>query len=142
MSEDVFEAVQRKLIARKLAYLEKTEQQSKVSETQLAEAFQEIRISLESGTLKTMKLLVDKYVQQIDIYPDRIVVKFNFFPHLRPDIPNDTNDQEGHSETECPSFVGDGVPDSMTVDAQRTAFSTGDDANFVWGMKIINRLRK
>ena len=105
-------------------------------------AFLEIRSSLKSGTLKTMKQLVDKYVQQVDIYPDKIVVKFNLFPHLRPVRPNETDYQEGHSDVECPSLIDAGVPDSMTVDAQRTAFSTGDDANFVWGMKIINRLRK
>lgn len=129
-------------VNRELSYLEKEEQQSRVSEADLAVAFLEIRSSLKSGTLKTMKQLVDKYVQQVDIYPDKIVVKFNLFPHLRPDRPNETDNQEGHFDVECPSFVDDGVPDSMTVDAQRTAFSTGDEGAYAKGMEILNRLRK
>ena len=51
-------------VNRELSYLEKEEQQSRVSEADLAVAFLEIRSSLKSGTLKTMKQLVDKYVQQ------------------------------------------------------------------------------
>ena len=105
-------------------------------------AFLEIRSSLKSGTLKTMKQLVDKYVQQVDIYPDKIVVKFNLFPHLRPDRPNETDYQEEHSDVECPSLIDAGVPDRMTVDAKRTAFSTGDEGAYAKGMEILNRLRK
>ena len=54
-------------VERELGYLKKNEQQSRVSEADLAVAFGEIRSSLKSGTLKTMKQLVDKYVQQVDI---------------------------------------------------------------------------
>ena len=129
-------------VERELGYLKKNEQQSRVSEAELAVAFGEIRSSLESGTLKTMKQLVDKYVQQVDIYPDKIVVKFNLFPHLRPDEPTNSDDQEGHSDEECPSVMSDDGPDSMTVDTGRAAFSTGDEQNYVKGMQILNRIRK
>lgn len=125
-------------IERELSYLEKAEQQSKVSETQLAEAFQEIRISLKSGTLKNVKQLVDKYVQRVDIYPEKIVVVFNLFPHLRPDKTNN----EGHSSKGCSSFYACDVPDIMTRETTRAAFDTGYDGNFVRGMKILKRLRK
>ena len=129
-------------VERELGYLKKNEQQSRVSEADLAVAFSEIRSSLKSGTLKTMKQLVDKYVQQVDIYPDKIVVKFNLFPHLRPDEPTNSDDQEGHSDEECPSVMSDDGPDSMTVDTERAAFSTGDEQNYVKGMQILNRIRK
>lgn len=129
-------------VERELGYLKKNEQQSRVSEAELAVAFGEIRSSLKSGTLKTMKQLVDKYVQQVDIYPDKIVVKFNLFPHLRPDEPTNSDDQEGHSDEECPSVMSDDGPDSMTVDTGRAAFSTGDEQNYVKGMQILNRIRK
>ena len=89
-----------------------------------------------------MKQLVDKYVQQVDIYPDKIVVKFNLFPHLRPDKTTSSDDQEGHSDEECPSVMSDDGPDSMTVDTERAAFSTGDEQNYVKGMQILNRIRK
>ena len=125
-------------IERELSYLEKAEQQSKVSETQLAEAFQEIRISLKSGTLKNVKQLVDKYVQRVDIYPEKIVVVFNLFPHLRPD----KTKNEGHSGKGCSSFYACDVPDIMTRETMRAAFDTGYDGNFVRGMKILKRLRK
>ena len=49
-------------VERELGYLKRNEQQSRVSEADLAVAFGEIRSSLKSGTLKTMKQLVDKYV--------------------------------------------------------------------------------
>lgn len=129
-------------VERELGYLKRNEQQSRVSEADLAVAFGEIRSSLKSGTLKTMKQLVDKYVQQVDIYPDKIVVKFNLFPHLRPDKPTSSDDQEGHSDEECPSVMSDDAPDSMTVDTERAAFSTGDKQNYVKGMQILNRIRK
>lgn len=125
-------------IERELGYLEKAEQQSRVSETQLAEAFQEIRLSLKSGTLKNVKQLVDKYVQRVDIYPEKIVVVFNLFPHLRPDKTN--NDE--HSGKGCSSFYACDVPNIMTKETTRAAFDTGYDGNFVRGMKILKRLRK
>lgn len=121
-------------VERELVYLKKNEQQSRVSEADLAVAFGEIRSSLKSGTLKTMKQLVDKYVQQVDIYPDKIVVKFNLFPHLRPDEQTNSDDQEWHSDEECHSVMSDDGPDSMTVDTERAAFSTGDEQNYVKGM--------
>lgn len=129
-------------VERELGYLKKNEQQSRVSEAELAVAFGEIRSSLKSGTLKTMKQLVDKYVQQVDIYPDKIVVKFNLFPHLCPDKTTSSDDQKGHSDEECPSVMSDDGPDSMTVDTGRAAFSTGDEQNYVKGMQILNRIRK
>lgn len=97
---------------------------------------------LTDDTLANAKRLVDIYIHDVVVYPYRIVVIFNLFSHLRPYRPNDTDDQEGHSKTECLSFVDDGVPDSMTVDAQRTPFSTGEERTYAKGMEILNRLRR
>lgn len=127
-------------IERELSSLAKLQQESMVSESELASTFREIRRLLAEGTLINVKQLVDKYVQRVDIYPEKIVVYFNLFPHLRPqDKP--CNNSEEHSGNGCSSSYVFTVPPIMVADTARAAFSTGESGNFVKGMKILNRLR-
>lgn len=48
-----------------------------VDEAQLKKAFSKAKRLLKSGSLKNRKAIVQQYVRQVVIYPDRIEVEFN-----------------------------------------------------------------
>ncbi|MGN1110069.1 MAG: recombinase family protein, partial [Oscillospiraceae bacterium] len=55
---------------------------NRVTEKELKCVFAEIRGALTAGTLANAKQLVDTYIHDV-VYPDRIVVIFNLFPHIK-----------------------------------------------------------
>lgn len=56
---------------------------NRVTEKELKCVFAEIRRALTAGTLANAKQLVDTYIHDVVVYPDRIVVIFNLFPHIK-----------------------------------------------------------
>lgn len=54
-----------------------------VTEDELTNVFEQIRQSLSQGTLSTVKQLIDIYVNSVTVYPDKVIVVFNFFPSMK-----------------------------------------------------------
>lgn len=105
--------------------------ENRVSEAELKCAFAEIRRSLTDGTLANAKQLVDTYIHDVVVYPDRIVVIFNLFPHIRiNDKPPDKTNEEPSAEEG--SFS---VPDMVMFVLDREGKSEESGAD------ILRRLR-
>ncbi len=105
--------------------------ENRVSETKLKCAFAEIRRSLTDGTLANAKQLVDTYIHDVVVYPDKIVVIFNLFPHIRiTDKPPDKTNEELSAEEG--SFS---VPDMLMFELDREGKSEES------GAVILRRLR-
>lgn len=105
--------------------------ENRVSEAELKCAFAEIRRSLTDGTLANAKQLVDTYIHDVVVYPDRIVVIFNLFPHIRitDKPPGKTNEEPSAEEG---SFS---VPDIVMFVLDREGKSEESGAD------ILRRLR-
>lgn len=69
-----------------------------ITEDELTSIFERIRQSLTQGELFTVKQLIDIYVNSVTVYPDKVVVVFNFFPSIGADARDNT---QGDKNTEC-----------------------------------------
>lgn len=105
--------------------------ENRVTDKELKCAFADIRRALTEGKLANAKQLVDTYVHDIVVYPDRIVVIFNLFPHIK--IPTKlTHKNEELSAEESPFSV----PDNVLFELNR------EGAEHNRGTSILRRLRK
>jgi site-specific DNA recombinase len=55
-----------------------------INEEEFTQAFRKARSMLKSGELSTAKLLVERFIQQVVLYDDRIEIAFNFGLHVDP----------------------------------------------------------
>ena len=56
---------------------------TRVTESELISLFEQIRKNLRQGTLSTVKQMIEIYVNSVTVYPDKVVVVFNFFPEIK-----------------------------------------------------------
>lgn len=105
---------------------------NRVTEKELKCVFAEIRRALTAGTLANAKQLVDTYIHDVVVYPDRIVVIFNLFPHIQfSDKQTAKANEELSAEEGSFSF-----PDVMRFEIDREGGTNGRGAD------ILRRLRK
>ena len=102
--------------------------ENRVTERILKCAFSEIRRALTDGTLANAKQLVDTYIHDVVVYPNRIVVIFNLFPHIK------ITDRQSGSVTNREESVS--APDMLTFRLSRDL--EPEDAS---GADILRRLR-
>lgn len=90
--------------------------------------FSEIRRALTDGTLANAKQLVDTYIHDVVVYPNRIVVIFNLFPHIK------ITDRQSGSVTNREEAIS--APDMLTFRLSRDI--EPEDTS---GADILRRLR-
>lgn len=91
-----------------IAKLEQQNCRDNVTEDEVRQVFQIIRNQLTSGSLKSVKQVLDTYVQKITVYTDKINIVFNFFPDITLDMSTALtvqNDDEGCAATQPSSVV-------------------------------------
>ena len=54
-----------------------------ITESDVTLIFQQIKKQLTSGNLKSIKQVIETYVDKIIVYPNEVIVKLNFFPDFR-----------------------------------------------------------
>lgn len=67
-------------IETKLNSLISENRKDKFTESDIKVVFTKIRKALSSATLVNVKQIIDTYIDRIEIYPDEVIVRFNFFP--------------------------------------------------------------
>ena len=96
--------VQKAQIELTLAELKRNSREESFTETEISSVLARIRELLCNGTLDTLKMIIDRFVSQIVVSPDGVVVHFNFFPGftIRPDeqIENDCPLTERESDVQ------------------------------------------
>ena len=55
---------------------------TEISEEDIRIVFEKIRELLKSGKLTNIKLIVETYINKIEVYGEKVVVFFNFFPNI------------------------------------------------------------
>ena len=83
--------------------LEQNSQQKEFSKTEIKAVLSKIRELLSAGTLDTIKTLIDKFVSIIIVYPEDVIVHFNFFPNFT--IKPDEQAEKDCLITECGSDI-------------------------------------
>lgn len=102
-----------------------------VTEEQLKAAFFEIRECLTNGTLHNVKRLIDAYVHEVLVYPEKVVVVFNMFPHIKfPKKQDEESPDEGLSSVAYPEVMSD--------ELCRKRY---DSPDFVAGSRVLDRIR-
>lgn len=119
---------QKAALEKDITALTKLLSENRVTEKELKCAFAEIRRALTDGTLANAKQLVDTYIHDVVVYPNRIVVIFNLFPHIKI-----TNQQSG-SVTNREESVS--APDMLTFRLSRDI-----EPENTSGADILRRLR-
>lgn len=124
---------QKAALEKDITTLTKLLSENRVTEKELKCAFAEIRRALTDGTLSNAKQLVDTYVHDVVVYPNRIVVIFNLFPHI--DL---TDRQHDHITNEEPSTKEGpfSAPDMLTFRIRRDG-----EYEDTRGADILRRLR-
>ncbi len=72
-----------------------------ITESELEDVFALIRQNLTQGTLSNVKQLIDIYLNSVTVFPDKVVVTFNFFPKIGFDKTTNTDHENG----ECADLV-------------------------------------
>ena len=70
-------------------------QERTVTEAEVRDAFAQIRRLLSAGELGDVKRVIDTYIQKIVVWPEKVVVYFNFFPRLTLDFDGGKTTEEG-----------------------------------------------
>ena len=73
-------------------------QQFHVTQTYMKQVFAKIRKLLKSGELQNIKQVIDLYVNRIDVYPEKVIVGFNFFPNINLDITKEDCEQSSKND--------------------------------------------
>lgn len=107
---------------------------NQVTLDELEEVFAKIRRTLMNGTLKNLKRLIDIYVHEVVVYPERVVVTFNLFPDIPPKPKN--KDKDCPEEGQTSDF--DSFPAEMTIDFERSKYIQASDN---MRAAILNRIR-
>ncbi len=110
----------------------------RVTEDELKRIFAQIRECLTQGTLSTVKQLIDIYVNSVTVYPDKVIVTFNFFPGMKLDK---LSIKQNNSNMECAvsahsPFVENNLCALLTSYLERTAVY-----EFEVGNRLYRRLR-
>jgi len=71
--------------------------QLNITESQIKEVFAKIREMLISGDLRTIKQIIDTYVSKVVVYPENVIIHFNFFPSITLEL-----DHLEGNEKDCP----------------------------------------
>ncbi len=119
---------QKAALEKDITALTKLLSENRVTEKELKCAFAEIRSALTDGTLANAKQLVDTYIHDVVVYPNRIVVIFNLFPHIK------ITDQQSGSVTNMEESFS--APDMLTFRLSRDG--EPEDTS---GADILRRLR-
>lgn len=69
-------------IETKISQLKYKTSVTKVTEDELKLVFSKIRTLLKSGKLSNMKFIVETYINRIEVYKEKVIVQFNFFPEI------------------------------------------------------------
>lgn len=105
-----------------LEQLKKESKCKSFTEDDIKTVFLEIRAKLKSGNLKSIKQVIDTYINQIVIYPDEARVQFNFFPELS--VKFDDDIEKDRPITEC---VGDIQGQSNSSENHQKADDNGGE---------------
>lgn len=70
-------------INKRISELSKENASMTVTEKELKNVFETIRSTIARGTLSNVKQLIDIYVDSITVYPEKVVVVFNFIPSIK-----------------------------------------------------------
>ena len=119
---------QKAALEKDITALTKLLSENRVTERELKCAFSEIRRALTDGTLANAKRLVDTYIHDVVVYPNRIVVIFNLFPHIK------ITDRQSGSVTNMEESFS--APDMLTFRLSRDG--EPEDTS---GADILRRLR-
>ncbi|MDL2248346.1 recombinase family protein [Tyzzerella sp. OttesenSCG-928-J15] len=69
-------------IKRTIAKLTHNNKITEITEEDIKTVFERIRELLKSGKLTNIKLIVETYINKIEVFPDKVIVFFNFFPNI------------------------------------------------------------
>ncbi len=72
-----------------------------VTEREVAETFGKIRNLLTAGELKNIRQVIDTYIQKVVVYPEKVIVYFNFFPKITLAFNEDQKSEEGTKNEAC-----------------------------------------
>jgi len=91
-------------IESKIEALQNENKITTVTEDDIKIVFEKIREQLSSGELKNLQQVIDMYISKIIVYPDHVMVNFNFFPSINLELDEDTI-KENHPSCECGSDI-------------------------------------
>ena len=85
------------LVEANIDKLKRDNKQLGITESQIKEVFAKIREMLKSGNLRTIKQIIDTYVSKVVVYPENVIIHFNFFPSITLEL-----DHLEDNEKDCP----------------------------------------
>lgn len=85
-----------------------------ITEDSMAKVFSKIRDMLSSGNINNIKQVIDTYISKIIVYPEEVVIQFNFFPSISLELES--------KEKNCPL-------DECIADIQGQFLSISDQQN-------------
>ena len=117
-----------------------------VTETEVRDAFAQIRRLLSVGELGDIRRVVDTYIHKILVFPEKVVVYFNFFPRLTLDFDGDKKTEEGIKKEDRVTARSSNFAQPIQVCTQKLADDFGGEgappvssANFEYLVCILER---
>ena len=98
-----------------------------VDEESLRKSFAAIRAAIKSGHLDNIRKLIDTFVYRIEVFPDRVELKLNFYPDK---VKYKTKGDD--AEAPSPDLINNEIPDicfssNEIIDIKKSSYPKGED---------------
>ncbi|MCH5196783.1 MAG: hypothetical protein J1F28_08710 [Oscillospiraceae bacterium] len=129
---------QRNRIDKRIMELSADKSLLSVSERELKSVCSMVRRTLAQGTLSNIKQLIELYVDSVTVYPDKVIVTFNFFPAINLERKEAVNFNNGECAdlAHSPLLPSDELCRYLVYELSRT-----DVYDFKVGNRLYLRLR-